>query len=78
MNSWKRSLGGTTGARAGAGTGPRVGTLMAGLPQQTGGIVESGEQRAERRVTSLTFQMGWLNRWVRAFKIVKAGKLVNY
>ncbi len=49
MNSWKRSFGEATGA--GAGARPGAGALMAGLPRQTGGIVErrgwSGELRAE-------------------------------
>ncbi len=73
MNSWKRSFGGAIGAGAGAGpgagaSGPRAGRLMAGLPRRAGGIVDnrerrrSEEQRAERRVTSLAFQTGWLNR----------------
>ncbi len=49
MNSRKRSFGGATGV--GAGVGPRAGALMAGLPQQTGGIIERQgvEQRAEQR-----------------------------
>ncbi len=49
MNSWKRLFGGATGAGAGAGPGARV--LMAGLPRQTGGIVERRgvERRAERK-----------------------------
>ncbi len=89
INSWKRLFDGAIEVGAGAGmgpgvgaSGPRAGRLMAGFPQRAGGIVESGErskeQRVERRVTSLAFQMGWLNRWVRAFRIVTGGHLVNY
>ncbi len=55
MNSWKKSL---FGGRAGVGSGPGdtgpwagqgAGCLRAGLSQQTGGIVESGERRVETK-----------------------------
>ncbi len=68
----------------------RVECLKASLPWQARGIVksrkrraESGERSGERRQREkgtifLAFQINWLNRWVRAFRILKAGQLVNY
>ncbi len=83
MNFWKRSFDGAAGAGAGAGTGPGAGDPMAGLPRRTRGIVagegRSGERRQKKRGRIfLAFQTDWLNRWVRDFRIVKAGQLVNY
>ncbi len=79
MNSWKKLLfGGAIGAGASASTGLGAGGLMAGLSRRMGDIVErrrrSREWRQKKRgKIFFAFQTGWLNHWVRAFRIVKAG-----
>ncbi len=74
MNSWKRSFGGAIEVGAGAGPRSEAGGLMAGLQQQTGGIIigekRSGERRQRKRgKIFLAFQTGWLNRWGELLKL---------
>ncbi len=76
------------GSEPGNGLGPRnaglgAKCLRAGLLRRVGGIAErqgrSGEPRRRKRgMIFHAFQTGWLNRWVRALRIVKIGQLVNY
>ncbi len=83
MNSWKRSFGGATGAGAGAGTGPGAGrpngrSSMTNGRHRNGGKVQRKAETKKKREDLPCLLNGLAEPLGRAFRIVKAGQLVNY